>query len=38
LFDSTNPTLQLSETPGLGFEADWDALSRYIISRHTVTG
>jgi L-rhamnonate dehydratase len=38
LFDSTNPALQLSETPGLGFEADWDALSRYIISRHTVTG
>ena len=36
LFDSTNPTLQLGEVQGLGFEADWDALAPYVVARHTV--
>ena len=37
LYDSTSATLQLSEAPGLGFEADWDALSPYVVSRNTVS-
>jgi L-alanine-DL-glutamate epimerase-like enolase superfamily enzyme len=36
LFDSTRATVQLSETPGLGFEADWEALAPYEISRNTL--
>jgi L-alanine-DL-glutamate epimerase-like enolase superfamily enzyme len=37
LFDSTAATLQLTEVPGLGFEADWDALAPYVVSRNTVS-
>ncbi|MDA1309189.1 MAG: mandelate racemase/muconate lactonizing enzyme family protein [Proteobacteria bacterium] len=37
LFDSTASTLQLTEAPGLGFEADWDALAPYVVSRNTVS-
>ena len=37
LFDSTAATLALSETPGLGFEAHWDELSDYVVSRHSLS-
>lgn len=36
LFDPTSATLQLSEAPGLGFEADWGALATYVVSRNTI--
>ena len=36
LFDSTSATLRLSDAPGLGFDADWDALSPYLVSRNTL--
>lgn len=38
LFDSTSATLQLGEAPGLGFEANWDGLAEYVVSRRTVSG
>ena len=31
-FDSRNPQFELSDTPGLGFKANWDALQPYIVS------
>jgi len=37
LFDSTRASVQLSEAPGLGFEADWKALAQYEISRNTLS-
>ena len=37
LFDSTTDRLQLPDTPGLGFEADWDGLSQYVVSRSTLS-
>lgn len=36
LFDATSATLQLSDAPGLGFDADWEALADYVISRKTL--
>ncbi len=36
LFDSASPTLQLGDAPGLGFEANWDNLSEYVISRNVL--
>lgn len=37
LFDATSPELQLSNAPGLGFDADWDALEPYVVSRNTIS-
>ena len=33
LFDAGDATLHLGEAPGLGFEADWDALAPHVVSR-----
>lgn len=33
LFDVSTAHFTLPETPGLGFEADWDALEPYVVSR-----
>jgi L-alanine-DL-glutamate epimerase-like enolase superfamily enzyme len=38
LFDASESSLDLSEKPGLGFEADWEALSSYVISSHSISG
>ena len=37
LFEASQSSLDLSEKPGLGFEADWDALSSYVVSRHSMS-
>lgn len=37
LFDASESSLDLSEKPGLGFEADWEALSDYVISSHSIS-
>jgi len=37
LFDSHSATLSLSDTPGLGFEANWEELAPYVVSRSTTT-
>ena len=37
LFDSNSATFELSEAPGLGFEANWEALEPYLISRKTIS-
>jgi len=36
LFDAASASLTLEETPGLGFEADWDSLDQFIVSVNTV--
>ena len=38
LFGIGKGELTLNETPGLGFEPDWDVLNRHMIGRHTVLG
>ena len=37
LFDAASPTFELGSAPGLGFEANWDALASYVLSRNTVS-
>ena len=37
LFNASESMLELDETPGLGFKADWDALSPYVLSRHSMS-
>ena len=37
LFDAGCDRFQLPDTPGLGFDPDWDALEPYVISRETVS-
>jgi L-alanine-DL-glutamate epimerase-like enolase superfamily enzyme len=37
LFDATRAELQLSDAPGLGFDADWEALEAYVVSRNTIS-
>ncbi len=37
LFETARSSLELSEKSGLGFEADWDALGDYIISRNSLS-
>jgi L-alanine-DL-glutamate epimerase-like enolase superfamily enzyme len=36
LFDTSTADLQLGDAPGLGFDADWDALAPYVISRNAI--
>ena len=37
LFDSTSSVLELTEAPGLGFDADWEGLAEYEISRRVLS-
>ena len=36
LFDPTRPILTLPDTPGLGFEPNWDVLEAYMVHRQSV--
>ena len=37
LFDPDHPVFELPETPGLGFDPDWDVLEEYVVTRNTAT-
>jgi len=37
LMNPMQSTLTLPDTPGLGFEPDWDKLERYVISHREVS-
>ena len=37
LFDATCAELQLSDAPGLGFDANWDPREPYVLSRNSIS-
>lgn len=36
LFDSTSASVTLTDTPGLGFDANWEVLEEFVVSVNTV--